>query len=375
VPRILHAIARTGQRELFVLAVFLVCLGTAWATSLAGVSLALGAFLAGLVVAGSDYRHQALSEVIPLREVLTSLFFVSVGMLLDPAALWETPLQVMLLLVAILAGKFLLVLVVGAAMRLPARTTVLTAAAIAQVGEFSFVLFRAAEGQTLLPEPLATELFAAVVLSMLVTPVLLHLAPHIAAGVGRSPALTRVLGVRTPQDAARPGRRLHDHVIVAGYGVAGQELAHALLDAGIPYVIVDLNADNVRQAIRLVEPAFYGDITSPDVLEHLGIREARELVIVINDPDAAGRAVRAARHLSPQVPILVRTRYLAEVPHLVAAGATDVIAAELEASVEITARVLQRHGVQEAVVERHIARVRGRREEEERLDRLESFED
>ncbi|MBI2881114.1 MAG: cation:proton antiporter [Candidatus Tectomicrobia bacterium] len=363
VPRALGWIAGTRQRDLFVLTVFLVCIGTAWAASTAGVSLALGAFLGGLVVAGSEYRHQALADLIPFREVLTSVFFVSVGMLLDPEVIWGNVGPILLLLVGILAGKFAVVFAAAAVLRLPLRVCVLAAAALAQVGEFSFVLARAAGGTGLLAGWLESNLFAAVILSMLVSPLGLALGPHLAAGIGKIRMLTLLLRVRTAEDAVKRVRTWHDHVIIAGYGVAGQELARSLRECGVPYVIADLNPHNVRQAAAQGEPAYFGDVTSPEVLELLGAAHARELVLVINDPTAAERAAGAARRVAPNLYILVRSRYLSDLPSLVRAGANRVIPAELEAAVEVVAHVLGRHGCGGDQVADRLSRVRRRREE------------
>ncbi|MBI4083025.1 MAG: cation:proton antiporter [Candidatus Lambdaproteobacteria bacterium] len=363
VPRVLHWIARTRQRDLFVLTVFLVCFGTAWAVSGVGISLALGAFLGGLVVAGSDYRHRALGELIPFREVLTSIFFISVGMLLDPRVVLREALPVLGLLATIVVGKAALVMLTGALMRLPLRVSVLAGAALAQVGEFSFVLMRAAEGTDLLREPMASRLLIAVILSMLITPVALALGPHLAAGVVRIRSLTRLMDVSTPADAQARIHGLRDHVVIAGYGVTGQELARALHAAAVPYVIVDLNAENVRAGAQRQEPIFYGDISSPELQELLGLDSARELVIVINDPSAAVRAIRAVRAERPDLPILVRTRYIGDAEPLLRAGATRVVPAEIEAAVEVTTRVLQRHGVAPEAIEAQRARIRTRHEE------------
>jgi CPA2 family monovalent cation:H+ antiporter-2 len=343
VPWALHFIASTRQRDLFILAVFLICIGTAWIVALAGISLALGAFLAGLVVAGSAYRHQALADLIPFREVLTSLFFVSVGMLLDPRALWHGAGPTLLVVVGLVVGKALVMVVVGTLMRLPLRVSVLSGVALAQMGEFSFVLSRAADGTGLLPAWVDERLTAAAILTMLLTPLALRLGPHIAAGAGKARWLTRLLGVESVAEAAERGVGWRGHVIVAGYGVAGQELTRALRTCGgVPYVVVELNPANVQAAKEAGDPAVYGDVTSPEVLEHLGIETARELVVVINDPDAVFRAVHAVRQAAPNLHIVVRSRYLADVPLLEAAGASLVVPEEAEAARVIADRVIDR---------------------------------
>ena len=338
VPRFLEEIARTRKRDLFVLSLFLICLGTAWAVSRVGVSLALGAFLAGLVVSGSRYREQAISDLVPLRDVLASVFFVSIGMLLDLRDVLQHLLPILGLFVAIIAGKFIIIFLTASVLRLPSRVGILTAASLSQVGEFSFVLLLAAGGTGLLEEPFQSNLTVAIILSMLATPFGLALGPHLAAGLGKLTPLTRLLQVRTIEEM-RETEPLRNHVIIAGYGLTGRNLAHSLTQMDTRYIIVDLNTENVREAARQGEPACFGDVTSTEVLEHLGAAEASELVIAINDPDATARATAAARLVAPDLRITVRTTYQSDVKRLEEAGATYVIAAETAAADAIIDRV------------------------------------
>jgi CPA2 family monovalent cation:H+ antiporter-2 len=358
VPRFLGVIAHTRQRDLFVLSVFLVSVGTAWLVSTTGASLALGAFMAGLVVAGSEYRHQAMSDLVPFREVFASLFFVSVGMLLSPTSIADNAAPIAGMLAAIIVGKGVIATLAALALRIPLRVCVLAGLALAQAGEFSFVLLSSGREAMTLPQPLTDNLTVAVILSMLLTPLVIAVAPGVSAGMGRASAITRRLEVRTPGERAEAAHTLGGHVIIAGYGLAGQELAHSLEDLGIPFLVVDLNAENVRRAIQQTMPAYFGDVTSPEVLVSLGARHARELVIVINDPGASERAIRAARAVAPDLPVVVRAQYAIDVGRLVRAGATEVVTSELEASVEVTRRVLARHLVAPRDVTPQIQRIR-----------------
>ena len=368
VPRMLHWVARTRQRELFVLMVFVVSLGTAWVVTQAGISLGLGAFLAGLVVAGSEYRHQAIADLMPFREVLTSLFFVSIGMLFDIGAVASDFGAIVALLLAIMVGKFTIVMLAGTAMRLPATVSALAGAALCQVGEFAFVLQRGAEGTNLLDPVIDGRLRAASIISMIITPLAILLGPHIAAGAGRVRVLQRFLGVPTAEDANAESGERSGHVILAGYGIAGQELAICLRECGIPYVIVDLNPDNVRKALDEGEPVYFGDITSREVLEHLGAARAKEIVLAINNPDAAERSIGAIRSVAPHAHLVVRARYMADVEPLKKAGATKVIPAELEAAVHVAAHVLGRRRVPQAQLDHLINRIRTRQKEDETRD-------
>ncbi|MDJ0763140.1 MAG: cation:proton antiporter [Myxococcota bacterium] len=356
VPRLLHHVALTRQRDLFVLVVLLICIGTAWVVSLVGVSLALGAFLAGLVVAGSDYRHQAVAELIPFREVLASLFFITIGMLFDPAVLIPDPRPVFTLLGVILIGKFAVVMAVGLILGLPLKVSLITGMSLAQAGEFLFVLLRAAQGKNLVGDPLASQLVAAAILSMLITPLLMYLSPHVAAGVSRVNILQRLLGVRTAR-ALNDSAQMTDHVIIAGHGIAGEALVDALRAQGIPYSIVDLNAETIRLLSMQGEPAYFGDVTSAEVLERLGIHRARELVVTISDSEAAVRATSTARKLAPDLPLLARVRYVGEVEPMLEVGATTVVASEYESAVEIVSLVLARHGIENREINTHIERM------------------
>lgn len=358
VPRTLHIIARTRQRNLFVLTVLLICIGTAWAASISGVSLSLGAFLAGLVVAGSEYRHQALSELIPFREGFTSIFFVSVGMLLDPTSLGMNLPVILLILCGLILGKFIIIFLTGVFMKLPLRVAILAGTALAQVGEFSFVLLRAVQDTEFLNETLMGNLLAAIILSMIITPFILALGPKLAAGVGKIRGLTHMLEIKTAEDAQEEQKKWNDHVIIGGYGLAGRELSKLLKTCNIPYVIADLNMDNIRTAGQKNEPAYFGDITSVEVLLHLGIKQAKELVLVINDPSANARAVEAARRIAPNLHIIVRTRYQQDVEELFEAGANEVIPEEVESTLEITSRICKRHPIDEQFVMNELNTIR-----------------
>ncbi len=342
VPFVLRFIAKTRQRELFIMTVLLVCIGTAWLTSLAGVSLALGAFLAGMVVAGSEYRHQALSDMISFKDIFTSLFFISVGMLLVPISLVENALSIIILLAVVIAGKFIIVFLTAWIMRLPLRVAVLAGVSLAQIGEFSFLLIGVSRGTGLLDETVSVNLIAVAILSMFLTPFFLTLGPRIAAGAVRIRVLGRLLGVRDALDAEKGGRVWQDHVIIGGYGFTGEEISRILRECSVDYLIAEMNPENIIRAESQGDTAFYGDITSREVLERLGIEHAREFIVVINDPAAGERAVRTARSMAPDLHIVVRTRYVLEVEPLLKAGASEVVAAEKEAADKIAEMVVDR---------------------------------
>ncbi|MDH3889574.1 MAG: cation:proton antiporter [candidate division Zixibacteria bacterium] len=345
VPRILRFVARTRQRQLFILTVFLICIGTAWLITWSGASLAIGAFLAGLVVAGSEYRHQALADLIAFREVFASVFFVSIGMLLAPSLIVENIVLVLALLMAILIGKAVITFVAARLLRMPLRVCLMTAVALAQVGEFSFVLLFSVQGSDLIDKNLESSLVSAAILSMFVTPFAMSFGPRLAAGLGKLPRLRRLLDVDVAENATASVGGMRDHVIVGGYGFAGRELTKALRDHEVPLVVVDINIDNVKKASQEGAIAFFGDITSQSVLAKLGAECAGELVLLVNDPKAAEQAVRVARRLAPNLHIVVRTHYLLDIEPIISAGANQVVPSEREAAVEVTSLVLNRHQI------------------------------
>ncbi len=364
VPRILSFVAKTRQRQLFILTVFLICIGTAWLIASSGVSLAIGAFLAGLVVAGSEYRHQALADLISFREVFASLFFVSIGMLLVPSIIMENIFLVLALLIAILTGKSVIVLATAKILRMPLRVSIMTAVALAQIGEFSFVLLFSVQGSGLIDKTLESNLISAAILSMFVTPFAMSFGPRLAAGLGKLSRLRRQLEVDMAEDATAAVCDMRDHVVVGGYGFAGRELSKALRDYEIPHVIVDINIENVSKASQEGVLAFFGDVTSQEVLVKLGAECAGELVLLVNDPGAAEQAVRVARKLAPGLHIVVRTHYLLDIEPILAAGADEVVPSEREAAVEVTSLVLNRHQVTAQQIADHSLRIRNQTEED-----------
>ena len=341
VPGALHLVAVSRSRELFILAVVLICAGIAWLTSLAGLSLALGAFLAGIVLADSDYSQQAFTDVLPLREIFTSLFFVSMGMLFDVRVLFSAPGIVLGLVAALLVGKALLATLAGLVVRFPLQVAVVGGLALAQVGEFSFVLANLGRRSGLLDAHEMRLFVGASVITMLVTPFALRLGPYVGARAGRLRALDRLLG-RSRQELGRVPVAFSEHVVVLGFGIGGEMLAKVLRGAGVAVAVVDINAERVRDARMRGESVYYGDVTSPDILARVSVDEAQQVAVLLNDPSATLRAVQAVRRLAPHVPILARARYVADVPDLLKAGATVAVAQEYEASLKILSEVMKR---------------------------------
>lgn len=349
VPRLFALAEATRSREVFLLSVLAICIGTAWLTSLAGLSLALGAFLGGMVVADTQHGHRAMGEILPLRDVFTAVFFVSMGLLFDIEVALAYPGTIALLVLAFIAGKAILASFSAMAMRFPARVARLAGVGLAQFGEFGFVLAQVADRAGLLGTATLQPLLAAGILSMFLTPVLIQLSPHVTAGERLLRPLERLLGARGIDEYAEKEGHPEGHVIVAGYGVAGRLLTDALEQSGVPHVVLELNSENVRRAAAEGKAVYYGDVSSEEALRHAGVEHARAVVLLINDPRAARQGAAAVRRLAPEVPVLMRTRYLVERP-ILDALATDVVYDEVEAGVEMLARVLRRFDVPRNVI-------------------------
>jgi CPA2 family monovalent cation:H+ antiporter-2 len=357
VPFLLFQIARTRNRELFLLFVVLTCIGIAWLTSLAGLSLALGALLAGLIISESEYSGQAIGNVIPFRDIFTSFFFVSVGMLLDLAFLAAHWQLILLLVVIVIILKALIAGGVPAVLGYPIRTMVLVGLGLGQVGEFSFILSQSGLEFGLL-SPEAYQVFIAVALvTMAATPFLLSGGSQIADTASRLPWPDR-FRIGKLSGEVRPPPPLQDHLVIVGYGINGRNLSRAARVGGIPYVILEMNPQTVRSERAKGEPIAYGDATNEAVLHHASLEKARILVVVINDPTSSRRITELARRMNPNLYIIVRTRYIQEVGPLYKLGADEVIPEEFETSVEIFTRVLKKYLIPRGTIDRYIAEVR-----------------
>ena len=355
VPRILHEVVRLRNRELFLMTIVLACLGTAAITAQAGLSLALGAFLAGLVLSESEYGHQAFTEVLPFRDTLASLFFVSVGMLLDIRFLADHAALVAATVLAIVVGKAAMTAVPALLAGYPPRTSLLAGAALAQVGEFSFVLGSRGAQAGLLDRDDYQTFLAAAVLTMAVTPLLAAALPGWLDRLSRSRWCGGWLADQTPPTSRQ---ELADHVIIAGFGLNGRNLAAALTECGVPFVVLELNPETVRRERAHGLDIHYGDCTRAAVLEHAGIARARAFVLAISDAASTRRSVRIARELAAGLRIIVRTEYVLEVEELRHLGADEVIPAEFETALALFDRVLAIYDVPAATVDDLTERMR-----------------
>jgi monovalent cation:H+ antiporter-2, CPA2 family len=378
-PRLLHQVALVRNREVFILFVVLICLGTAWLSSVSGLSLALGALIAGLVISESELSHQVVADVLPLRDCFSGIFFISIGMLLNPEILrqdWLTPVVELLLIVSI---KTLVVLVIFWWLYRSARLGILLGLSLAQIGEFSFILAKAGIGHNLLSAAGEQTFLAASILSMMTAPFLIQSAHRAADRLTGNVSRGESRQAAAEHTAATAG--IEGHVIIVGYGLNGQNLARVLRESGIPYRVLELNPELVRAGKAAGEEINFGDGTRTDILEQLGIRQARVLVIAISDPTATAHIVSQARRIRAEINIIVRTRYVAEIERLYSLGANQVIPEEFETSVEIFARVLQEYHVPRNVIalqvdlirREHYGTLRGLRLQGRQIDELNQF--
>jgi CPA2 family monovalent cation:H+ antiporter-2 len=350
IPTLLHQVVRTKSRELFLTTIILLCLGIALLTSRFGLSLALGAFLAGLVISESAYAHQAISDILPFKDSFMGLFFVSIGMLMDTGFVVDNGIRI----IGIVALIFILKIITGTVAALiignSVRTSVITGLGLAQIGEFSFVLAIAGKASGLVSESFYQIFLSSSVVTMLMTPFVVNAAPKIFEWITVQPLLKKVISRKKMSEGEAGPRKRHDHVMIVGFGLNGRNLAKVLREAEIPYIVLEMNSDTVREMRKKGELIYYGDGTSQEILHKMGIEKARLLVIAISDPVSTRRIVSIARHKNPDLYIIVRTRYLVEVDELRSLGADDVIPEEFETSMEIFSRVLHRYSFPRNVI-------------------------
>ena len=352
VPWLCARIIATRSRELFTLTVVLIVLGTAVLLGEFGVSMALGAFIAGMVISESEYVAQIVADMTPFRDVFNSLFFVSIGMLLDLDLWLERPALLAGLVVAVIVGK---ALIAGLAVLPAVRSMAIAAAsglALAQIGELAVVVATEA-GRLGLIGRAQWDLFLAVTVpAMVATPFVLRAAGPLARWIeSRRPGPVPVI-----QGAEES--ELEDHVVVVGYGVNGRNVRRALAALEVPNVVVDLSGAAVREVVDAGGRAVFGDATRDAVLAAAGVARARAVIVAVPDAAATRQVVAVARRLTPDGTILARTRYVLEVEPLERLGADQVIPEEFETSIELTARVLRLYGASEAMVKRERAALR-----------------
>jgi CPA2 family monovalent cation:H+ antiporter-2 len=352
-PGVLHAIAQTRLREAFLMGSLLICLLMAFITFSFGFSYALGAFIAGLIISESEYSHEVVAEIVSFRDLFTSLFFISIGMLFDIDFVLSRPVSLLGISIALFLLKATIIAGVVVFVRYSIRTAIISAVGLANIGEFSFVLAQVGLTAGILNQELFQYFLSASVLTMIASIPLLAGAPGLADRTQH--LLPARWGQLDRQELAKP---LEDHVIIVGYGVNGQNLARVLKETGIPYIILEADGQKVRDLQKEGHRAAFGDATRKEILSHCHIEKARLIVLAISDPQATRTAVRLARSLNPRLHIIVRTRHLTEIDELVSLGANQVIPEEFETSIEIFTRVLEHYHIPRNVINAQIQIVR-----------------
>jgi CPA2 family monovalent cation:H+ antiporter-2 len=343
VPWVLNHVAHARSRELFLLGVVGLALGTALVTQLAGLSLAFGAFLAGLAVAETDYRTQVVAEVLPLRDLFASLFFVSVGMLINLAELVPQAGAITLLSAIVIVGKVAIVTALVMLLGLPGRVALPAGLSLAQVGEFSFVLAHIGVGAGAIPSSVFDLTLATALVTIVLTPFLLRTGPGLLQLLERLPGLGGRFAPPLEQDTGPPG--LRHHTIICGFGRVGRELADALEKRKFRYLVIEYNPRIVQALRARGVPVIYGDAGNPVVLEHAHLDTARQMAVLMPDAHATELATRHARELQPDLDIVARAASAEHVQRLRRAGASDVVQPEFEAGVEVIRHVMRRYGI------------------------------
>jgi len=348
-PRILETLVKMKMREAFTVGILLILLGTAYLTHAVGLSFALGAFIAGLILSESDYSHQIVAEILPLKDAFNSIFFVSIGLLLNIGFVFQFPYLLIGITAGIIVLKAIVVIAIVKFMKYPLRTAVLAGLGLAQIGEFSFVLAQAGMNFQLIPDDFYNAFLASSIFTMILTPFFFKFAPVIANRFGEIEPIKK-----TVEDE----HKLTKHVIIVGFGLNGKNLARVLKEAGIQYIVVEMNPDTFQEQKSKGERIIYGDITREEILHQTKIEDANIIVFAISDPASARRGLIQAKIMKPDIYAIVRTRFLSEIDELMSMGADEVIPEEFETSLQIFSKVLERYHIPLNVIMRQVALLR-----------------
>lgn len=362
VPALLHQVARTGSRELFLLTALCLCLLAAAGANAMGLGVEIGAFLAGLVLSEGDYSHEVFAQVRPLRDVFASLFFVSVGMLLDPGFVVQRWQAVTLVVAAIIIGKSLIAFLAVYALGWHGRTAVLAGLGLAQIGEFSFVLATIGSARGLIPAEIASVILSAALITLLLAPFLYQAAEPLYLRMNRIPALSRWLNRQGEAETPPPDEAITEaRVLVLGYGRVGRYVSNALRAKGVPHVVVDYDVDTLEGLRDSEVGVIYGDASSETVLEQTQPRHLALAVVALPEAVTTEMTVRTLKHLAPGLPIVARVHQGVTIAAVRQAGADAVIHAEFEAGTEMIRQALDRLGFPDPEVDAYIEGVRQHR--------------
>jgi CPA2 family monovalent cation:H+ antiporter-2 len=364
VPRILKQAVKGKGNELFIITIVVICFAAAYATQALGLSLALGAFFAGLIISETDHAYHATGIILPFHELFMSFFFVSIGMLVDLDTFLASPFMILMLFVGMTGLKVLAAMMAVWVLRYPLRTAMMTGLALFQLGEFGFILAMPGLEEGLLSEAHYQQFLTVAILSMGATPFMLEYADRIVrrAFLSFVPAraakrLDRMVRVRQEQDRSQ-ARILRDHLVIIGFGLNGQNVASSALNSGVNCVVVESDPDLAEKARKLGLVVLVGDGAQVHLLERAHVERARVVVVAVSDAAVTRNIVVAVRSLSSAAHVIVRTRYVREMRSLLDVGANDVIPEEFETSIQIFHRVLRRYLVPEDRIQELIGGVR-----------------
>lgn len=358
IPSLLRLLARTESRELFLLGVVALCLGIALLTEYLGLSIEMGAFVAGLMISEVEYADQTLTYVEPLRDIFATLFFASIGMLIDPVFLWQN-LELILGLVALVwVGKFLIVTPLVKAFRYPLKTALLVGLSLAQIGEFSFVL--ASEGQALglVSRRVYMLILGTTAVTLVLTPFVLRLAPHLFNWAETLPWLKPYLDSSNLPLEVAAELPMQDHMVVCGYGQVGRNLVKLLQEHGLPVVVIDQSESKIQQLRESGVPYVYGNAASLHVLETAGVDRGRGMAIALGDPMSTRLCLKRALELAPDLDSVVCANQDKDIELLYQLGAREVVQPEFEASLELSTHLLTGMGLSLPVVQREVQQIR-----------------
>lgn len=347
VPFLMLHISKTRNREIFLLSIIVICFSIAWVTHIIGLSLALGAFLAGLIISESDFNDQALSNVLPFRDVFTSFFFISIGMLLNTDYFFKNLELIAWVTSSVILIKIGIGTIVGLLLRFPIRTAILVGITLSQIGEFSFILAKTGLGYGVITNEIYQLFLSVSVLTMAFTPIFIF-ASHPIMGLLQKTFLFRKK-IEAYSNQKVPDKR-KNHTVIIGYGTTGQYVARASKMAGVPYEIIEMNADTVQAEKKKGEPIHLSDATKFYVLEKIGLKEAHIMVIAITDPDATRQIVEMARNMNPDLYIIVRVQYLTQLDRIAKLGVDEVVTEDIVSANEIVSRILKRYLVPDETI-------------------------
>lgn len=349
-PLIVYKIAQLRMREAFTIGIILLLLGTSYITHSFGLSFALGAFIAGLILSESDYNHQIISEILPFRDAFNSIFFVSIGLLLNIQFVIHNPLLISSLTFGVLFVKAIIIILIVRFMKLPLRVAILAGLGLAQIGEFSFILAQAGLNFNLISSDYYNSFLASTIFTMILTPFLFKFSPFLS--------LKSSMFENVKEKHINEVQNLNGHVIIAGFGLNGSNLARVLKETGIRYVVIELNPDTVKKEKAKGENIIYGDISKEEILNIAKIEKAKVIVFAISDPAISRLALQLAKKMNPTIHALVRTRYISEVEELKKLGADEVIPEEFETALQIFRKVLEKYHIPLNVIMKQVTLLR-----------------